>query len=288
MRTAAVPALHEVPAVETRIELLRVPLVGRDAVGRASCLLHFDVPELAARIRAGQFLMVGLHPPVATSFLKRPFSVADASRGRLTLLLRAFGVGTAEMARRSIGDEFELLGPFGTGFTLEGPARRVVMVAGGIGLAPFYILARQLKALARPPETWLVYGERTRDALTAGVEEFPHFDRVWLYTEEESAERRGNAVDGFRELAAAGELAAARLCACGPHAMLEALEVERERLAIPAEYSMEERMGCGFGICQGCVVAANPACSGRAYHLLCKAGPVMDPRRVLWPHQALP
>jgi dihydroorotate dehydrogenase electron transfer subunit len=271
-----------------RVELLRLPLVGHEAVARETWLLWFEAPALASAIRPGEFLMAGVHPTTARAFLKRPFSVCDAVDGRIALLLRTYGPGTAEMARRRIGDEFELLGPLGRGFRTEGVARRAVMVAGGVGLAPFYLLARRLKRLPHPPETLLVYGERERSALARGVEAFPFFDRVILCTDDGSAGEHGNVVESFRRLAGDGELAGARLCACGPRRMLEALEVERERFETPAEYSLEERMGCGFGICQGCAVPANPAASERAYHLLCKTGPVMNPELLLWPHQTLP
>ena len=271
------------------MRLERLPLAGREPVGRASWFLHFEAPDLAGEIEPGQFLMVGVHPPTACAYLKRPFSVADLDGGRLTLLLREYGRGTAEMAQRRIGDGFELLGPFGTAFRLSSPARRAVLVAGGIGLAPFYILARRLKALPDPPEVLLVYGERTRAALTRGVESFPFFDRVITVTEDGSGEAAGNAVDAFRRLGGEGLLAGARLCACGPRAMLEALEVERERLGMPGEYSLEERMACGFGICQGCAVPARRTRNGGgAYRLLCLEGPVMDPALLAWPHQALP
>lgn len=282
--------LHEtVPpaAAEAPVELAIAPLVGREEVGHQTWLLHFELPQLARSIQPGRFLMVGVHPPSARAFLKRPFSVCDAVENQISLLLRVYGEGTAEMARRRVGDEFELLGPFGKGFRLASPAARVVMVAGGIGLAPFYILARRLKQLPLPPETVLVYGERTATSLTRGVEEFVHFDRVVTYTDDGSAGRRGNVVEGFRHLAQQDGLAGARLCACGPGPMLEALELERRRLGMPGEYSLEERMGCGFGICQGCAVRAAPASGERAYHLLCKAGPVMDPDLLLWRHQAV-
>ncbi|MFN2432795.1 MAG: hypothetical protein ABR599_08295 [Gemmatimonadota bacterium] len=270
-----------------RVRLLETPLVGREALARDTWLLHFEDAELARTIAPGQFLMLGLRPPSAAAFLKRPFSVADAAGARVSFVLRTYGPGTAEMAHRRIGDRFDLLGPFGRGFRVGG-SQRVVMVAGGIGLAPFYLLARRLKELAEPPETVLVYGERSPASLIRGLDAFPAFDRVLLYTEEEDGAGRGTVVDGFRALAREGALAGARLCACGPRRMLEALEVERERLEVPAEYSLEERMGCGFGICQGCVVPANPAHADQAYHLLCRSGPVMDPERILWPHQALP
>jgi dihydroorotate dehydrogenase electron transfer subunit len=288
--TRAAPAVSEspVPAAARRVRLLRAPLAGREEVGERTWVLWFEAPEIAAAVQPGEFLMLGFHPPTALAFLKRPFSVCDAVEGRISLLVRAYGPGTALMAQARIGDEFELLGLFGRGFRLEDPAPRVVMVAGGVGLAPFYLLARRLKALPRPPQTLLVYGERTGAALTRELERFPHFDRVLLYTDDGSAGETGNVVDGLRRLAAAGELAGVRLCGCGPRRMLEALEVERERLEIPGEYSLEERMGCGFGICQGCAVPANPARSKRSYHLLCKAGPVMNPELLLWPHQTLP
>ena len=271
-----------------RVRSERVPLVGREEVGAQTWMLWFEIPELAASIQPGEFLMIGVHPPTALAFLKRPFSVCDAVDGRISFMVRTYGQGTAQMARLSIGDEFELLGPFGRGFRLEPEGARVVMIAGGVGLAPFYLLARKLKALPRPPETVLVYGERTSAALTRSISSFPFFDRVVLHTDDGSAGEPGSVLEGFRRLAEAGELAGARLYACGPRRMLEALEVEREPLEIPAEYSLEERMGCGFGICQGCAVPANPAFSEHAYHLLCKMGPVMNPELLLWPHQTLP
>jgi dihydroorotate dehydrogenase electron transfer subunit len=270
------------------MRLDRLPLAGREPVGRSTWLLHFEAPGLAAGIEPGQFLMVSVHPPTACAYLKRPFSVADVEGARLTLLLREYGRGTTEMAERRIGDEFELLGPFGTAFRLSSPAPRAVLVAGGIGLAPFYLLARRLKALPDPPQVVLVYGERTRAALTRGVESFPFFDRVETVTEDDSGESAGNAVEAFRRLARDGLMAGARLCACGPRAMLEALEVERERLGVPAEYSLEERMACGFGICQGCAIPAARARGDGAYRLLCLDGAVMDPAALAWPHQALP
>jgi dihydroorotate dehydrogenase electron transfer subunit len=251
-------------------------------------MLWFEMPELAESIQPGEFLMIGVHPPTALAFLKRPFSVCDAVDGRVSFMVRAYGQGTALMGALSIGDEFELLGPLGRGFRPAPAEGRAVMVAGGVGLAPFYLLARTLKARPRPPEIVLVYGERTRAALTRDVTEFPYFDRVLLHTDDGSAGEAGSVLGGFVRLAEIGELAGARLYACGPRRMLEALEVEREPREIPAEYSLEERMGCGFGICQGCAVPANPAFSERAYHLLCKTGPVMNPELLLWPHQTLP
>jgi dihydroorotate dehydrogenase electron transfer subunit len=274
--------------VRAQVQLVHVPLAGREEMARETWFLHFELPELANAIRPGEFFMVSVRPPIAHAFLKRPFSVADAAAGRLTFLLRAYGEGTAVMARRCVGDEFDLLGPLGRAFDLESPVPRVVMVAGGIGLAPFFLLARKLKELPHPPETLLLYGERTQAALTRRVESFPYFDRVLICTDDGTAGRRGNVVQAFRGLAEEGALSDAWLSACGPRPMLEALEVERERLGVPGEYSMEERMGCGFGVCQGCVVPANPAVSEQAYYLLCKSGPVMNPELLLWPHQTLP
>jgi dihydroorotate dehydrogenase electron transfer subunit len=285
---SAIAAAPSTPGTSRRIRLERAALTGREEVGAQTWILWFEMPELAESILPGEFLMIGVHPPTAIAFLKRPFSICDVVDGRVSFMVRAYGPGTALMAGLSLGDEFELLGPLGRGFRPEPSERRVVMVAGGVGLAPFYLLARRLKGLPRPPETVLVYGERTRTALTRGVTDLPFFDRVLLYTDDGSAGEAGSVLKGFVRLVEAGELDGARLYACGPRRMLEALEVEREPREIAAEYSLEERMGCGFGICQGCAVPANPAFSERAYHLLCKLGPVMNPELLLWPHQTLP
>ena len=204
--------------------------------------------------------------------LPRPFSVGWRSAdGRIGLLVRVFGPGTARLATLREGDRVLLLGPLGRPFRLE-PERRIVCVAGGVGLAPFLFQAGAARAAGH--EVDLLYGERTESfvfdlPLLAELTDGP----VELWTEDGTAGRQGRVLDGL-------ELADDPIVlACGPTPMLQA--VARIALAGGAslQVSVEEYMGCGVGTCQGCVVKS---ADGR-WVKSCIEGPVFEAGELAWP-----
>lgn len=248
-----------------------------EQVADATYWMEFAAPEIAARAIPGQFVMMslGLHggcPP----FLPRPMSVAHAEDGRVGLLVRVFGEGSRRLARLRAGEETLLLGPLGSRFDL-GAARRVLCVAGGVGLAPFLFLPRWAAAHAPGVELRLLYGERRGAAIfrrsriceLAGLE--PE-----LWSEDGSEGRQGRVTDAL-------ELDATDLVlGCGPTAMLQALQVRARHAGVPAQLSVEERMACGVGTCMACVIAVEDDAGERRYERICVEGPVFPSERIRW------
>lgn len=216
--------------------------------------------------------------PSGVVFLGRPFSIGDVRDDEWRFLVRTIGGGTAWLRSRPVGTGLRVVGPLGRGFAR--PARAVHrIVAGGVGLAPFYYLARRLRAEQPGARIELWYGERTDAAhVPFDDDERGLFDRIERFTDDGSRGLRGTVVDGLGDVAAEEGVA---WYGCGPHPMLRALAARLEGAgAADVQLSLEERMACGFGVCQACVV---PTRGGSPrYRLLCVDGPVVDPREVAW------
>lgn len=279
------PIRHVAPVLENR------------PVARATWWLELDSPEIAAASRPGQFVMIGYGlEDAGTTLLPRPFSVGwRGPDGRVGLLLRAYGAGTRRMARLREGEEMLLLGPLGRPFRLEGrderdgglgggaerreegaeasieTGRRIVCVAGGVGLAPFLFLANEARRAGR--EVALLYGER------AGAYVFdPSLIReltggpVEVWTEDGAVGRQGRVTEGV-------DLSDdPLLLACGPTPMLQAMARTAVRQELDLQVAVEEYMGCGVGTCQGCVVRGVDGDWRKA----CTEGPVFDAEELDW------
>lgn len=253
-----------------------LPLAGVDDVADGTCWLRFRLPA-GSGCEPGQFFMISPVEPTAGVYLGRPFSIGDVRDGEWRFLVRALGRGTRWLRGLGEGAPLRVVGPLGRPFGLpERPVHR--MVAGGIGLAPFFWLARRLRAERPGERIELWYGERTAAAhVEMDADEAGLFDVVERFTDDGSRGRAGTVVAGLD-----GRLSEpdAAWYACGPHPMLRALAVAMAAAGTgTAQFSLEERMACGFGVCQACVV---PRADGPGYRLLCTEGPVVDPREVAW------
>lgn len=253
-----------------------LPLAEVEDVSAGTYWLHFHAPAGFA-CDPGHFFMLS-SPEQGAPFLGRPLSIGDVHGERFGFLVRALGAATAWFRTLPVGSPIRLVGPLGRPFTQ--PERSVHrMVAGGIGLAPFFYLARRLRATQPGARIELHYGERSADAHAPlmGVEG-ELFDVVDRFTDDGSLGTRGTVVDGLDDRLGDPDAA---WYACGPHAMLRALARRFDRAgATDVQFSLEERMACGFGVCQACIV---PNRSGNPkYRLLCVDGPVVDPREVAW------
>jgi dihydroorotate dehydrogenase electron transfer subunit len=233
----------------------------------------------------GQFFMVGI--PGADVLLRRPFSVcglpgtfADAPEGSVQVLYKVVGRGTALLSSLRPGAALTALGPLGRGFDLGvAPGVRPVLVAGGIGVAPFPALAAALAARGTP--STLVYGARSAGDLPLLDWFRERCDAVTVTTEDGSLSRRGLVTEALGGLLdGAG---ATRIYACGPSPMLRAVAAIARSRGVPCELSLEAHMACGFGVCLGCVVPTRGGEGGQpAYERVCVEGPVMPAERLLW------
>ena len=222
-------------------------------------VISMRAPEIAKTVRAGQFVNLGWSPG---PLLRRPFSVYRAVGDDIEIVLKAVGVGTAQLLAMRIGDTVSCLGPLGRGF--ETTASRVLMISGGLGVAPMPLAARDARS-AGAHVTW-VHGARTKAELCSEADG----DEVVWATDDGSK--------GFRGTAVAAASDADLVLACGPNRMLAAVA---ERWP-EAQVAVETYMGCGTGVCLGCAV---PLKRG-GYNRACKEGPVYRAADIDW--KALP
>ena len=224
-------------------------------------VLGFAAPEIASSVRAGQFVNIGMRTGM---LLRRPFSVYRAGDGRIEVVLKAVGAGTAQMLEMREGDVASCLGPLGRGFDLSRTAKTVALISGGLGVAPMPLAARDARA-AGLHVTW-VHGARTADELCSETDG----DEVILATDDGSTGFAGTAVSAAPE--------AGLVLACGPNRMLAAVAQRWPQ----AQVAVETFMGCGTGVCLGCAV---PLMRG-GYDRACTEGPVYVASEVDW--RALP
>ncbi len=212
-------------------------------------------------------------------YLRRAYSVADADpgRGEVELLVRAIGPGTAALGELPIGSETRLLGPLGNRFSLDALATgdRVAVVAGGIGAAPFPLLFKALERAGIAADFYLGARNAADLALAARFEGIVPGKTV-LATEDGSLGERGFITDVFSR--AASGAGYARLYACGPMPMFVALARAASSLALSSEFSTEAAMGCGFGVCLGCVIPAVE----KPFIVSCTEGPILQPEKIAW------
>ncbi len=281
-----------------------VVVVENRALTGGHFLLSLQSPEQARAIRPGQFAMLRL-PGHPDALLRRPMSIYDLkiappllscnghgeSPSIVQLLYKVVGRGTELMAGLKPGDKVDMLAPLGHGFFEEDyldfarEADEVLHVAGGIGIAALLLPAKSLAQAGVHQR--LFFGGRTGSDLV-GVEDFqPYLSTTVLATEDGS---RGQAGYVTRPLAEYFERNPGKrflLLVCGPWAMLQACVDLATRLGSRCLVSMENRMGCGLGVCLGCCIRVEGEGHG-SYERVCTEGPVFWSERVVWERECIP
>ncbi len=241
--------------------LTDAPITGRRQVARDMFVIGLHAPEVAATVKAGQFVNLGITPG---PLLRRPFSVYRADGERIEVVLKAVGAGTSLLLALDDGDRVSCLGPLGRGFHLSRGPARAMLISGGLGVAPMPLAARDARA-AGMQVTW-VHGARSADELCNEAEG----DALIMATDDGSK--------GFAGTAVAAAPDADVVLACGPNRMLAGVAQRWP----DAQVAVETYMGCGTGVCLGCAV---PLTRG-GYDRACTEGPVYRAADVDW--QALP
>ena len=237
--------------------LLDGHLVARREVARRMFVLSLDAPQIANSVRAGQFVNLGWSPG---PLLRRPFSVYRTDGDRIEVILKAVGVGTAQLLAMMPGETISCLGPFGHGFDLSPGPSSVALVSGGLGVAPMPLAAREARA-AGMSVTW-VHGARTAEELCTEADA----DEVIWATDDGS--------QGFAGTAVAAVPDADLVIACGPNRMLAAVASRWP----DAQVAVETYMGCGTGVCLGCAVPLERG----GYDRACTEGPVYRAADIQW------
>lgn len=239
--------------------------------------LALRAPAIAPQVRPGQFVHVRLPAP-ADAILRRPFSVFKAgSDGRLEIVYKAVGRGTAAMTRLAAGDELDLLGPLGRGFPEPASGNVPVLVAGGYGMAALYLQAR---ASARKGIAF--FGGRSAGDILC-VSDFETLGwEVRIATEDGTLGMQGMVTGALDAWLSASEGATPELFACGPNPMLKAVGERAIAGGWKAWVSMDRNMGCGVGACLACVQKISDGRGGWIWARVCREGPVFECRDVVW------
>ncbi len=257
------------------MKLLAAPVLSREELWPGGCLIWLQAPDVAKSAWPGQFLMVRCG---GGALLRRPLGIHRwTGDGRVALLFSVVGRGTEWLAGRQPGEEIDLLGPLGNGFRVDDATRNLLLVAGGMGVAPLVALADWSVASGR--RATLLMGCTTAPNVYP-ISLLPDGLEVAISTEDCSMGEGGLVTDLLPRYARDAD----QVFACGPLPMYRAMADRRDLLADrPTQVLLETLLGCGVGACLGCSIdtASGP-------RLVCKDGPVFDLDEVDWDKMTAP
>ncbi len=217
-----------------------------------------DTSDITA---SGQFVNIKLDG----LFLRRPISVCDSEGDVLTLIYKVVGKGTEQMSKMTEG-ELDILTGLGNGYDLSQSGDKPLLLGGGVGVPPLYMLAKKL--IKEGKEVSVILGFNTKDEIFYENEFKELGAKVYVTTVDGSYGIKGFVTD------AAKEIDYSYFYTCGPEPMLKAIY---KNLKTSGQFSFEERMGCGFGACMGC------SCKTiTGYKRICKDGPVLKKEEIIW------
>ncbi|MDD7245783.1 MAG: dihydroorotate dehydrogenase electron transfer subunit [Eubacteriales bacterium] len=199
-------------------------------------------------------------------YLRRPISVCDVENGILAVVYKTVGKGTEIMSRIRPGETMDVLSGLGNGYDVGAGGERPLLIGGGAGVPPMYMLCKALVRAGARPVAVLGFNSRNEvfyedEFKAAGAE-------TYVTTVDGSYGIKGYVTDVI------GKLDYTYFYACGPEAMFKAVE---KTVKSDGEYSFEERMGCGFGACMGC------SCKTKyGSKRICKDGPVLKRGEIIW------
>lgn len=239
-------------------------------------LYRMDIisPEITEQSKPGQFVHIKVNNRFSYDpLLRRPFSIHDIEPGKglFSIIYKVVGRGTEILSRYSAGESIDVLGPLGKGFYTKFNGRDIVLIGGGMGIAPLIYL---LKHLRKDNNVIVIIGARNKEHLNF-FEDIFAINKVKLYTAtlDGSGGFKGTVIDVLKEKRICGDY----VYACGPEGMLVEVQKYGIKEGIAGEFSLEARMGCGTGLCLSCVIKTR-----RGNKRVCKDGPVFSLEEVVF------
>lgn len=218
--------------------------------------------DTSAITAPGQFVNIKLDG----FFLRRPISVCDCVGENLTLIYKTVGRGTERMSRMAAGENLDLLTGLGNGYNTRTSGDSPLLVGGGVGVPPMYMLCKKL--VAEGKKVTVVLGFNSKDDVFYEDEFRALGADVHIATADGTYGTKGFVTDVIKNLQYTF------FYTCGPEPMFRAMH---KMMKTPGQYSFEERMGCGFGACMGC---SCKTLTGNKR--ICKEGPVMESEEIIW------
>jgi dihydroorotate dehydrogenase electron transfer subunit len=236
---------------------------GNQAVAPGCYLLSLE-GDASAVAASGQFVQLAL----PGRYLRRPISICDYDARHLLLLYKVVGAGTDQLSEMKVGEQIEVISGLGNGFCPENTAQKALLVGGGMGVAPLYRLAKDL--LAAGKAVHVILGFNTAAEVCLETEFKALGVDVTISTADGSKGVKGFVTDAIQTLAQDYDY----FYTCGPMVMMKAV---CQLCPTEGEASLEERMGCGFGICYGCTIK-----TAKGAKRVCADGPVFAKGDLLW------
>lgn len=232
-------------------------------------LLEVSAKNKLLPISPGQFVEIEI-PKSKAVYLRRPFSVCNVEKNKITFLIKIVGRGTRELSLLKTGENISLIYPLGQGFELLKKAQ-VLLVGGGCGIAPLYYLAKNLSK--NNCRITLIYGGKSKKDILL-LKEFKKYCEVLVTTEDGSLGLKGFVTDKLQKI----ELGKyQQLYTCGPEIMMKNIyKIVKNK--IPLQASLEALMGCGLGVCLCCVTPTK----NEGHLCVCQEGPVFKGERLAW------
>lgn len=251
-------------------------MVENRALGAGAYLLSIKL-KLKQFPHPGEFLHIKPTSEGLDPLLRRAFSIFDYDEktGIIEVLYKVFGRGSAILSRVAPGQVLDLLGPLGNGFPLPDKSKNLLLVGGGVGIPPIYLLAKTCLNNGHDPKkmTFLMgFGKAEDCRMGERVEKLPIAQK--MSTDDGSRGHKGFVSDLLRELLAGG-LAGENtvIYSCGPEGLLKAVQALAREFKTPCYLSLESIMPCGVGTCLGCVVKQ---VGEDKYQRVCREGPVFE------------
>jgi dihydroorotate dehydrogenase electron transfer subunit len=236
------------------------------------CLLKLISDEMLPEILPGQFVQVRVDDSPAT-FLRRPISIhfVNTSNRELWLLIQLIGKGTRKLSKLKTGEKLNIIYPLGKAFSIpDAKNKKLLLIGGGVGVAPLLHLGAYLKANSFQP-TFLLGARSEKDLLQ--LEEFGKYGDVYITTEDGSLGEKGFVTNHSILQHEKADF----LYTCGPKPMMLAVAKYAGQQSIPCEVSLENTMACGIGACLCCVEKTK-----KGNVCVCTEGPVFNINQLTW------
>jgi len=264
---------------------IKVKILSRKEVAPNIYLIKLKAPKIVQDALPGQFIHIKCstdHYPL----LRRPLSIhrIDKEKGEIYILFQVVGEGTKLLIQKEVGDNLDILGPIGNGFNIFPKSKKIMIIGGGIGVAPLLALCEE--STRQGKEVRVLIGALKKE-LVIGEENFRKSGaKVDVATDDGSYKHKGLVTDLLEGNIREGWLAD-QIFACGPKLMLKKIVEVSLDTHIDCQVSLEERMACGIGACLGCVCKVKTKDKKEdkvkyEYKRVCVDGPIFEGSEVIW------
>ena len=265
---------------------IKVKILSKKTVAPNIYLMKLSAPAIAQQAIPGQFIHIKCNQNYY-HLLRRPLSLhqINKDRGEISVLFQVVGEGTKILSEKVIGEDLNVLGPLGRGFNINSKSQNILIVGGGIGIAP--LLALTEESIKSGKNVQVLIGACNKEMII-GEKSFKDLGiKVYIATEDGSCQYKGLVANLLTEVISVWQTD--QIFACGPKAMLKRIAEISTFYNIDCQVSLEERMGCGIGACMACVckIKIKEEQNDKEEHFynykrVCMDGPIFQAKEVIW------